>query len=201
MALLIAKVSIKGVRPLLFHRFTTDTIPLERKERTGVAGNDPEEWKKTYSATPDRQLYLDPSYIFACIREGSKYTKQGKGSIQPKVVSTLQVIDDKILLDRFIPKSIDQLTDDSSQPVYLDIRSVKNPNSKGRNVRYRVAVSSEWKTEFNILWENTMVSREQMKSICNDAGQLTGLADGRSIGFGRFQVMDFEIEEFKNRVG
>lgn len=59
MSLLIADIKIKGTRPLLFNRFAIDTISLHKKEQTGVAGNDPEEWKRTYSATSDGQLYLD----------------------------------------------------------------------------------------------------------------------------------------------
>ena len=64
----MAMVKIKGTRSLLWHHFGPDALPLEKQERTGVAGNDPEEWKKTYLVTKDKQLYLDPSYIFACIR-------------------------------------------------------------------------------------------------------------------------------------
>ena len=32
-----AKVKIKGVRPLLWHHFGPDALPLERQEKTGVA--------------------------------------------------------------------------------------------------------------------------------------------------------------------
>lgn len=41
--ILNATVSIKGIRPLLWHAFGPDAIPLEKREKTGVAGNDPEE--------------------------------------------------------------------------------------------------------------------------------------------------------------
>lgn len=43
--MLKATVSRQGVRPLLWHHFGPDTLPLDKKrEKTGVAGNDPEEW-------------------------------------------------------------------------------------------------------------------------------------------------------------
>lgn len=196
MALLQAKVKIKGVRPLLFHCFTTETLSLEKKERTGIAGNDPEEWKRTFTATKDGQLYLEPSYIFGCLREGAKHTKNGRGSIQSSLAATLQVLDEKIYLDRRIPKKLEKITLDPSQSVYLDVRSVRNPNTKGRNIRYRLAVSPGWEAEFNIIWENTLINREQMKSVCRDSGTLVGLADGRSIGYGRFEILSFELEEY-----
>lgn len=187
-----AKVKIRGVRPLLQHRFGPDALPLEKQEKSGVAGNDPEEWKKTCMVMPDGQLFLDPTYIFSALRNGAKHTKKGKGSIQTDVSATLQVTDDLILLDRFLPDDVD---DDKTKDVYIDICGVRNPSTKGRNVRYRLATRPGWECEFNILWDKTIVNRAQMESVCNDTGTLVGLADGRSIGFGRFEVLSFEMSE------
>jgi hypothetical protein len=106
------------------------------------------------------------------------------------VVATLQVIDDRILVDRFLP---DPLTTDPEQSVYLDVRSVKNPSTKGRNVRYRVAAAAGWKITFRIEWDKTIVSRNEIEAVIIDSGRLVGLGDGRSIGFGRFDVLAFEI--------
>ncbi|MBT2729219.1 hypothetical protein J7E63_20190 [Bacillus sp. ISL-75] len=189
MALMYAKVRIKGTKPLLFHSFTTETLSLERRERTGVAGNDPEEWKRTYTANENGQLYVNPSYVFGCMREASKYTKNGRGSIQPKLSATLQVLSSHIYFNRFMPEKI---TKDENAPVYLDVRSVRNPSTKGRNVRYRVALSAGWETEFEIIWDNTLVASQQIEAILNDAGMLIGLADARSIGYGRFEVKSIE---------
>jgi hypothetical protein len=197
MALLFAKIRIKGIRPLLFHCFNPEILSLEKKEKTGVAGNDPEEWKKTFLANDDGQLFLEPSYIFGCLREAAKYTKSGRSSLQPKLVATLQVLNEKILFNRYMPKNIDKITRDPSQPVYLDIRSVRNPATRARNVRYRIALSPGWETEFEIIWDNTLVSRQQMIAICQDAGALVGLADGRSIGLGRFEIEEIVINEYK----
>ncbi|WMT18437.1 hypothetical protein [Parageobacillus toebii] len=196
MSLLIADIKIKGTRPLLFNRFTIDTISLHKKEQTGVAGNDPEEWKRTYSATSDGQLYLDSSYIFGCIREAAKYTKSGRASIQTKVAATLQILTNKALINRFVPR-FEDITQDPTQPVYIDIRSVRNPSTKGRNIRYRLALSEGWETSFQIMWENTLVNRTQMEAVVIDAGKLVGLGDGRSIGFGRFDVVEFHIKEYQ----
>ncbi|MGI6587103.1 MAG: hypothetical protein ACOX3L_14555 [Lutisporaceae bacterium] len=188
--ILNADVSITGLRPLLINHFGVDCLPLIKIERKGVAGNNPEEWKKTVLYDEKKQLYLEPSYIFACIRDGAKYTKKGRGSLQSAVAATLQVADDKIYLDRYLP---DDITADPTQPVYLDIRSVKNPGTKSRNIRYRVAASKDWHATFNITWDKTIVSRDQIHAIIIDAGMYCGLGDGRSIGFGRFVVDKFEV--------
>lgn len=195
MSLLKAKVTIVGKRPILFNKFSIDSIPLEKKEKTGIAGNDPEEWKRTVLKTSDNQLYVEASYIFGCLRDGGKHIRSGKGSIQAKVASTLIVLDEVISLNRVLP-SEENLTQDKSEPVYLDVRSVRNPTTKGRNIRYRIAASPGWKATFEIEWEGTIVSRGEMESVLNSAGSFVGLGDGRSIGCGRFTVEAFEISEF-----
>lgn len=190
--ILYARCSIKGVRPILFHKFGPEALPLEKQERTGVAGNDPTEWRKTYSATADGQLFVDVSYIFGSIRDGAKNVKKGRGSIMSVVASTLQVLDDRILIDRFVPAEPDT---DSTKPVFIDVRGVRNPATKGRNVRYRLAASTGWLASFTLMWDRTIVARDQMRECLVFAGQLSGLGDGRSIGFGRFEVETFDVSD------
>lgn len=187
-----ARVEIKGIRPLLFHHFGPDAIPLQPGEKTGVAGNDPEEWKKTVLMTSDRELYIPDSYFFGTIRDGARNVKKGRGSIQPAVASTLQVLESAVLLGLKVP---DEPQQDPTLPVYLDVRSVRNPSTKARNVRYRIAVREGWQCVFNIVWDAVIVSGAEMKEAVKYAGQLCGLADGRSVGFGRFEVQTFEVTE------
>ena len=191
--LLTATVAIKGTRPLLWHAFGPDAIPLTKQEREGVAGNDPSEWKRTVLMTADRQLYLLPSYVFGMCRDAARHTKKGRGSIQPSVAATLQISDDVILFDRYVPD--EPIPTDPTQPVYMDVRSVKNPATKGRNVRYRVAARAGWETTFHLLWDRTIVSRGEMEAVVRDAGQLVGLGDGRSIGLGRFELVSFDVAD------
>lgn len=198
MALHKASITITGKRPILFHHFSVDSIPLEKQERTGVAGNDPEEWKRSVLKTPDNQLYVDASYIFGCLRDGGKHIKAGRGSIQAKVASTLVVLDEVILLNRFVPDE-KKLSQDKSELVYLDVRSIRNPTTKARNVRYRIAASSGWQASFRIEWEGTIVSKTEMESALQSAGSYVGLGDGRSIGFGRFIVDKFEFFEEQSK--
>jgi hypothetical protein len=188
--ILTAQVTIKGVRPLIQHKFGPDALPLEKQEKTGVAGNDPAEWRKTCMITKEGQLYIAPTYVFGCLREGARHTPKKRSSLMYDVSATLQVTDNLILLDRWFPgfpnghafdvKNIDPPSDDPTQPVYLDICGVKNPTTKSRNVRYRIAASTGWTLKFNLLWDKTIVSRSQMESVIIDAGRLVGLADGRS---------------------
>src|SRR4051812_26253697 len=80
----------QGRAPLLIHHFGPDALPLEKQEKDGVAGNSPNEWRKTALVTKEGQLYLKPAYAFATIRDAARHTKKGKGSIQSAVAATLQ---------------------------------------------------------------------------------------------------------------
>jgi len=192
--ILQAKVTIKGTRGLLWHHFGPDAIPLEKQERTGVAGNDPEEWRKTVLMLPDtRQLYLKPTYVFGTLRDGAKYTARKRGTLQPFLAATLQVMDELILIDdRFVP--VEPLPTEPTKLVYLDIQSVRNPATKARNVRYRIAAAPGWTCSFNLMWDKTIVSRGEMEAATIDAGRFCGLGDGRSVGYGRFGIEAFEVE-------
>lgn len=196
--MLTAKVVIRGTKPLLWHHFGEGAIPLEsRKERTGVAGHDPEEWRKTYLVTEDGQLYLQPESVFGTLRDGAKRTKKRGRSVQKDVAATLQVLDDRVLIDRHMPKRGDPPMNEQTAPVYVDVRSVKNPGTGARNWRYRVAATKGWEAEFEIAWDETIINRNEMQAIAIDAGRFEGLGDARAIGFGRFEVERFTVRKAK----
>lgn len=202
--IITAQIKIKGIRSMFWHHFGPDALPLEKQEKTGVAGHDPEEWRKTVLCTKDGQLYIQPTYIFGTMREGAKYTKKGRATLQKPVSATLQVVDNRILIDRYFPgfpngQKFDPLTvneppRDPDELVYLDIRGVVNPSTRGRNVRYRVATSPGWAAIFSLMWDKTVVSRNEMEAVLIDAGRLVGVGNGRAIGMGRFEIEQFELD-------
>lgn len=71
-----ATFTIRGTRPLLFHAFGPDVIPADgQKEKSGVAGNDPNEWQKTMlMIEPTRELYLKLTYVFGCLCDSAQHT-------------------------------------------------------------------------------------------------------------------------------
>lgn len=202
---LTAKVKIKGDRPLFWHRFGPEALPLEKQEKTGVAGHDPEEWRRTVLVTKDGQLFIEGTYVFGAVREAAKFHKIGRKSAVSFIAATLQVAEDRIMVDRWFPGypngskfdsgAADVPPEDADEPVYLDIRGVRNPTTRARNVRYRVAASPGWLAEFTLVWDKTIVDRNLMHSILIDAGRLVGVGNARAIGMGRFTVTDFEIVE------
>jgi hypothetical protein len=202
----LMQVAIRGKRPLWQHLFGPNALPLTPKEKSGVAGNDPEEWRNTSMINAAGQPYLLSSYLFAAIREGGRYLKQGRGNLLLPIAATLQVLDDPIVVqNRWWPgyetpdanrppfdiRAAAPPPTDPTAPLYLDIRGVRNPTTRGRNVRYRVALSPGWELTFTIQFDKSIVSRDQMHSALLQSGDLVGIGNGRTIGMGRFTVLSF----------
>ena len=192
MALITASITIQGTRPILWNHFGADAIPLEtREKRGGKAGNDPSEWQRKVLTTSGGQLYVEPASVFGCLRAGAKFTPRKKSTLQPLVGATVQVMDVRVLVDRWMPKNPADLN--KKGPVSLDVRSVRNPATGARNIRYRIAAAAGWKATFVVCWDNTVLSEEEMEAVARDAGRLAGLGDGRTIGFGRFEIVAFKV--------
>ena len=197
MAEVRVRVRVRGARALVQHAFTPEAIPLEAREKTGTAGNDPEEWRRTCLLTDERQLYVPGTYVFSCLKSGARYTKKGRGSIQGMVVATLEVEEDLVLINRFAPaeKLLTQqrlpTPQDPKVMTFILVSTVRNPSTKGRNIRYRLATRAGWECEFTLKFDSTIVSREQMKMVVRDAGRFGGLGDGISVGMGRFGVVSY----------
>lgn len=186
-------ITIRGVKPLLMHAFREDVFD-KKKAKSGSVGNNPDEWKGTVIMDEERKLYLPNSYLFAPIRESGKYTKIGRGNIVKHIASTLEVSPDKIYVvdangQQLIVPEDDKITRETTSPVYLDVRSVVNPMTKGRNLRYRVASAPGWTATFVVTWDDSVLSVAQMQQSIKDAGVMCGTGCGRAIGFGRFEVI------------
>lgn len=93
--------------------------------KSGRAGNEPEEWRRTVLVTNQGQLYVQPAYIFGCARVGAKFTTRKRGTLQPLVAGTLQILDDRILIDRWLPKGKPPVGSEKD-PLYLDAPPVVN---------------------------------------------------------------------------
>jgi len=183
-------LDVIGTRPFFWHAAGIWTIPLEKQEQTGVAGNDPEEWKKTVLVNKETwQLYAKAEYVFSCFRKGAYSVKKG---LQSKVASTLQVEPELIYLeDLYLPDGLNSLTDDPTANVYLDVRPVKR-DKKATNIRYRVAAKTGWRLGFDILFDATLVQTDLMHACAIEGGRYAGLGDARSIGMGRYEIETWE---------
>ena len=195
-------VKVKGKRPLLFHAFKVEAISNTSKVKSGSAGNDPEEWKNSVLEM-NGQLFLPSSYWQSCMKAACAYTKAGRGSIQKSFIGCTGILTEQSLIDRHLPKGWEKLDikdapKDASLPVYIDIRGVTNPNSKGKNIRYRVACSPGWTTEYSFYFDDKILSQSQIRKVIEDAGKMVGVGSARTLGYGRFSVEDCQISDYED---
>lgn len=185
-----ASITIEGTKPLLINTFPIDTLN-RIKQKSGSTGNDESLWKKTVLVKQNRQLYVFGTYLIGSIVGGGKLIKVGRATLSKKVGSTLEILESELdIIDRFLPEE-DDLTRSTNEPVYLDVRSVVNPMTKGRNLRYRIAVKEGWKIKATLIWEDRAISREEIKMCLENGGLFEGIGDGRRIGFGRYIIAEF----------
>lgn len=185
MAKVKALVEVIGIKPILFHTFPIETL-TEKKSKTGE-----EEWKTTVLMNEERQLYVMNTYFINSICNGGKEIKVGRGNLSKKIASTLDIEETRIYLtDRFVPAD-EALTKNETEAVYLDVRSVVNPMTKGRNIRYRIASKPGWHCKFTVCWDDYIASKEQVQRCVENGGAFQGVGDGRSIGFGRYELASF----------
>lgn len=189
-----ADIKIEGIKPLLIHTFPIDTLS-PNKSKKGTTGDNSSEWQQTVLMDGDRTPYVLSSYIVASIKKGGKLIKVGKSTMEKKVESTLECCDNIILFKDLKVPNPQEITTSSTEPIYIDVRSVVNPMTKGRNLRYRVALRSGWILSTTIQWDDIAVSEDVMKNCIENAGLFEGIGDGRRIGFGRYKLLNFKIIE------
>lgn len=190
------KASIRGIKPFLFHKFNIEALTDTRKPKEGSAGNNAEEWKNSFFHN-DGSLYIPSSYIMSALKNGAVNTKAGRGTIQKTWISAINIEEEIVIFNRqmwdgWINTDIKDAPKDSSKDVYVDIRMVSNPNTKGKNVRYRLAMSKGWECAFTLEVDESLISFAQVKKVIEDTGKLQGIADGRTLGYGRFEVVSIE---------
>lgn len=192
-----AEIKISGyMKPFLYHAFPLSALSPD-KVQGGTPGNDPTEWRLTV-LHKGRRLFVPGEYIFSSLGEGAKYVKLGRGTIQKKLLSSLMIEGENFFVEnRELPENLDDLPnhDPDKDDVYIDVRSVKNPNTKGRNVRYRVSMAPGWELSFSALWDPRHVSEGQFEQALYASGAYCGLGDGRIRGFGRFKVDSIELSD------
>lgn len=198
--LLTARIHIEGTRILLWNHFGPHSLPLEPQERDGIAGNDPQEWRQSVLMSPERELYLLPSYPFRCLREGGKLIKQGRSNLEKAIASTLRVQNTPIYIEgRSVPQNPEFINNgifsEAVPEVFIDVSGVVNPSTRRRNIRYRVATAPGWRCQFIVEFDKSIVTRNQLHSACIQAGAFVGLGDARQIGLGRFKVIAFELPD------
>lgn len=120
--------------------------------------------------------YLPGLNIEACLRDGAKSQRKGA-----TIRRAIQVPDECAKLEYKGPRTIKQLWE---EPAFVDIRGVRP--TRGKVMRCR-PIFPDWALTTTVLYENTMLNKQELVDIAEYAGKYIGLGTYRPT-FGRFDV-------------
>jgi hypothetical protein len=173
------KVKIRGVVPLLMHRFVSSNEKPQTAKKQGRKGkiyDNVEDAKQAAYLLEDGTLYQPAEHLEgAMTRSATSYIIPGAGKKTYK---------DAVKGGVFIePREIPHLI----QGYEVDLRSVVIKGSRIERARPRF---DNWELEFTINLVDERVTPEILKQILEDAGKFVGIGDFRP-KFGRFEVTEF----------
>jgi len=189
------RVKIKGVRPMLMHRFPIE-LPGQSKREGEVDYS--KEWQDTCYRDGEELVVpavcIERTLVKAAVvfkikgRRGKTYKDLFAGSvfITPDVVPLgIQVPDDPV----YVRGGVDPTP---KTPVYVDMRRVVV--NRSAVVRSRLAINTGWELAFEMECTSDQIPEEIAYQVLVNAGETVGLLDFRP-RFGRFIVTEFSVIE------
>jgi hypothetical protein len=186
-------IIIEGTTPLICNKFTDAAAEAASNgTRSSLATMD----RGTPLDIAQAKLYLgmdgkptipQPN-LLRCLTEGGRFHKVGKTQVTTAKSSMLFACVD---IDGAEIPIIHQ------QPWKVDTRAVRIPSTGGRILAHR-PMFDDWKLEFVMDIDTTIMSPKLMRQIVDDAGKRVGLGDFRPANkgpYGRFVVTRWQEQE------
>jgi hypothetical protein len=182
------QIEIRGVTPLLIHRFGDATEQASATRRVQVDSTDPraEATKHAYIASDGTFYFSAFSIPNAMAAAGANHKMRGsRKTLRFVVPSAVRVTTDTVtILNGAGPAASFE----------VDGRPVTIPATKGRIMRYRPRFDC-WGARFDLAVNDALLSSEDAHRLLNEAGETIGIGDFRPEKrgpFGTFRVTRFE---------
>jgi len=180
----VVSVTLQGVCPLLFHRYSCESVEEKSKARKGSEAKKTDDVESYVYRTTEGELAIPGAYLKGAIAGPNGAAKFRQDPRSPR----------KSALDLY-KAGVIVLTDLASVGKgdwdYLDQRRVVVQRSAISRVR--PALLAGWEATFEIMVQTPeYISPAELHEVVSRAGQLVGLADFRPT-YGRFQVTAFTI--------
>ena len=180
-------VEIRGVTPLLIHRFGEQAEQGKATRKIIVESCDPRD-----EATKHAYIAKDGTYYFSAFAIPNAMGAAGSNHKMKGSRKTL----------RFVVPSAVRMTSDTvtilngsgpAKSFEVDSRPVTIPATKGRIMRHRPRFD-QWGAQFDLVINDDMLAVETAHQLLNEAGQAIGIGDFRPEKrgpFGTFRVSRF----------
>jgi hypothetical protein len=171
-------VAIKGISPLLMHKF-----PMDKVDESKLTAEEQAE-RGAFRDPDNGGLFVPGLNLQRALVAAASFSKgKGRASLQKQVAACVMVTPERISL--------------GTERFAIDSRPVVIAATKGRVIRHRPRLD-EWGIEFAIEFDPTLLTLADVKKILEDCGSRVGILDFRPEKkgpFGRFMVTRFEVEE------
>jgi hypothetical protein len=182
------QVEIRGITPLLIHKFGEEAEASKKTRRVEVKTRDPrEEARKVAYIAGDGSYFFNAFAIPNSMgNAGSSHKATGsRKSLRFVVPSAVRMDTDAvtILNGKGAAKNFE-----------VDARPVTIPATKGRVMRYRPRFN-DWGARFVMHVDDELLSLEMAHQLLSEAGQSIGIGDFRPEKrgpFGRFRVVEWK---------
>lgn len=170
------QITIESLSPILMNRFPEEPIPgLDKKTK------DEQAEVAAYRIPQSHHLYVPGVAVQRALINGAVYCKgKGRASLQKIAAACLMVT----------PEYLDL----GSKNYVIDSRPVVNPTTKGRIMKHRPKLE-RWSITFQLEYDETLLSKDQLREIVDLTGKRVGLLDFRPERkgmFGRFIVTKWQ---------
>jgi hypothetical protein len=186
----LINVTIRGITPILQHRFTESSEQDSGTRKVMVQRGTPrEEAEKVSYKTNDGKFYFPGAAISRLLREaGSNHKLKGtRKSAKYVVPAAVLITDDAIFLTN----------GDGKTPVKdfeVDSRPVTIPATKGRIMRHRPRFDC-WSASFAVRINDTILPVDFVQTLLVEGGEQIGIGDFRPEKGGPFGT--FHVSEWK----
>jgi hypothetical protein len=172
------KVKLKSDGPLLMHALPKEA-PREMRD-TGKEFDPKEEVENALYKDREGKIYFPSKWIKGCLESAAKGVKKGTVNLRSKIIQAVSIYPPQIYPTKLSDYEIDQQ--------YVRIQ--------GRNLILRSRPRfDEWEIEFEINFDEEIISANDIKKLLERGGRFIGIGDGRKIGYGRFKIEKFEVKE------
>lgn len=181
-------VEIRGVTPLLIHRFDEGAEQGKANRRVVVQNRDPREeaTKHAYIAKDGTFFFSSASIPGSMGNAGASHKQKGsRKSLRFVVPAAVRMESDTVtILNGNGP----------AKDFEVDSRPVTIPATKGRIMRHRPRFDN-WGAKFTLFVNDNLLAVETAHQLLNEAGESVGIGDFRPDKrgpFGTFRVVKFD---------
>jgi hypothetical protein len=175
------KVWIEGTTPLLVNRATEEALSGKTRSLGIGDAEDPRDIaERVVYRLPNGQCSVPGAYFTRMVREagGSHKATGSRKSLKYLVPAALIVVDEQCGL--YLRDRKTSITD-----YEVDARSVVNPSTKGRIMRYRPRYN-EWATTFTLKLKEDLISEAMIRQLFTEGLERLGVGDYRPSSGGSF---------------